>query len=57
MLTALRIACGEADVQPSLLPVNHITGSPRCQEFFSFFISFPTVNILFPDGDNHTAFQ
>jgi hypothetical protein len=49
-------ACGEADVQPSLLPANLITGIPFCQESFSnFFIFFPAVNILFPDGYNHAV--
>ena len=49
-------ACGEADVQPSLLPVNHTTGISLCQALFcTFFMFFLSVNILFPDGYNHAV--
>jgi hypothetical protein len=56
MLTALQTACGEADVQPSLLPVNHTTGFPLCQALFELFSCFlPAWNILLPDGQNHSV--
>jgi hypothetical protein len=50
MLTALLMACGEADVQPSLLPGHFITGFTFCQGLF-----FHNFRVFFPDTKDTIA--